>query len=374
MDPSAFLCLYIVNEQSVDHSFEGFDATKEGDFAFGREKTGLDGIGGQFAEVFGGEGEVLASQAVFALEIAEEERGVVGVEGDEEAGVEIASEGVVFETEAAAGFEVGGDADFEGDLALGEDGEELGIVDGGEGVAEALGADVQGAPDAFGADGFAGMGSEAQTGGAGFGVEIAEGLSGGAALVSADADADDGRELGAHLGGFAEDAGGFVGAEVADGVEDPEEGEAELGFGAGAGALHAVKQRLEVAAAPVIDDADGDVDLGMNDALAGEALGHAPGDQLVILRGLEVLGDGFEGEQEAGEVGVVVKGAGLIEGERGSVVASAEFDEGFRRDGSLEMKVQLGFGKTADEVHRLGYRVQVAGCRGAVHCLLITVA
>ena len=42
------------------------------------------------------------------------------------------------------------------------------------------------------------------------------------------------------------------------------------------------KQRgIEVA--PHIDDADGDEDLGVDDALLGELLHHAPGDEFVVF-------------------------------------------------------------------------------------------
>ncbi len=349
-------CLYIVIEHRVDHSFEGFDATKEGNLTFGGEKTGLDGVGGELAEVLSGEGEVLAGEAVFAFEIAEEERGVVGGERDHEARVEIAAQGVVLETRATAGFQVRGDADLEGGLALGQDGEQFRIVDGGEGVTEALGADVQGAPDAFRADRFAGVGGEAETGFASFGIEVAERLGGGAAFIPADSNADDRGEARAELGGFAEDAGGFLDAEVANSVKDPIEGEAKLGFGAGAGALHAIEQRLEFATAPVVDHADRDVDLGVNHALTSEAFSHAPGGKLVIVGSAEVLGDRFEGEQKAGEVGVVKEGASLVERKRGSIVAGAELDEGFRSDRSFQMEVQLGFRQSAYEgVHGTGY-------------------
>ena len=43
---------------------------------------------------------------------------VVGVEGDHEAEVEVGAQGVVVERGAAAGAEVGGDADLDGELAL----------------------------------------------------------------------------------------------------------------------------------------------------------------------------------------------------------------------------------------------------------------
>ena len=49
----------------------------------------------------------------------------------------------------------------------------------------------------------------------------------------------------AHLGGLAEDALGLLDGEVAHGVEDPVEREAQFALGAFAGALQAGKDGLE---------------------------------------------------------------------------------------------------------------------------------
>ena len=76
---------------------------------------------------------------------------------------------------------------------------------------------------------------------------------------------------------------------MADGVEDPIEREAQLARGALAGALQAGEDGLEaggIEVAPQVDDADGDKDLGVDDALRGEVLHHAPGGQLVVLGSL----------------------------------------------------------------------------------------
>ena len=48
-----------------------------------------------------------------------------------------------------------------------------------------------------------------------------------------------------HFGGFAEDARGLFDGEVADGVEDPVEGEAEFALAAFAGAFQAGEDGLE---------------------------------------------------------------------------------------------------------------------------------
>ena len=256
------------------------------------------------------------------------------------------------EVGAAAGADVGGDVDLDGDLLVGEDFEELGVVLGGEAVADALGADVDGGPDAGGAfdgaAGLAGVGGEAEAGGGGFGVGVAEEGCGAAGFVATDADADDGGVLTAELGGLAEDAGGLVGAEVADGVDEPVEGGAELLLGADAGALDGGDEGLDVGLLPVIDDAEGDVDLGVDNALGGQGADHVVGDELVVVGGLQAGADGLEGVEEAKEVAVGVEGAGVGEGEGGGVVALREGDEGFGFDGAFEVEVELDLGERAE--------------------------
>ena len=275
---------------------------------------------------------------------------------------------MVVERGAAAGAEVGGDVELDGDLALGEDLQEFGVVLGGEAVADAFGADVDGGPDAGGAfdgaAGLAGVGGEAEAGGAGFGVEVFEEGCGAARLVAADADADDGGVLGAELGGLAEDAGGLFGAEVADGVDEPVDGGAELALAAQAAALDGGDEWLDLGVLPVVDDAEGDVDLGVDDALGGEGADHVVGDELVVVGGAEALGDGLEGVEEAEEVCVGVEAAGVGEGEGVGVVALGERDEGLGLDGALEMEVELDLGELAQP----GWEVErgVGGLRAVV--------
>ncbi len=151
-------------------------------------------------------------------------------------------------------------------------------------------------------------------------VEGAEGLGAGAALVAAEADADDGGVVRAHFGGLAEDAIGLLDGEVADGVEDPVEREAQLAGGALAGAFQGGEDGLEAArieVAPHIDDADGDKDLGVDDALRGEVLHHAPGGQFVVFGVAKAARDGLEGFDELGEIGEPVERLGFGGASRG---------------------------------------------------------
>ena len=103
---------------------------------------------------------------------------------------------------------------------------------------------------------------------------------------------------GAHLRGLAETRVGLFNGEVAHGVEDPVDREAEFGCGAFAGAFQCGKDGLEavrVKVAPHVDDADGDVDLGMNDALRGELLHHVPRGEFVIFGVTRRARDGLVG-------------------------------------------------------------------------------
>ena len=218
----------------------------------------------------------------------------------------------------------------------------------GEGVTDAFGTDVEGCPDALRAGVFAGVAGETEAGGFGFGVEVAEVVGGAEQLVAADADAYDAGVLVAELGGFAKDAGAGFEAKVADGVDDPEQRDVEVGLGAGAALLNGGHDGVDVEAVLPVEDADGDVGFGVADALGGEVAEHVVGDELVVGGGVEALGDGFETEQEAGEVVVGVDGARFGESERGGVVAAGELDEGLGCDGAFEVQVELGFGKAAE--------------------------
>ena len=304
--------------------------------------------------MFSGEGELVLREGIFVFEIALEHGGIVRVKSDHEAGVKIFFYRMVGERGAAACPNVGRDADFDGDLALGEDAHQLAVADGGEAMANSLGSNIDGSPDAFGADGFSGVRGESESVVAGLGVEFAEGFGSGATLVPTDADADDGVVLAAHLGGFAEDAGGLLGAEVADGIEDPVAGNTEVALGLDASPLHAFEERLELDALPVINHSDGHVDFRVDDALLSQLLEHAVGDELVVFRGAKPFGDGFEGHEKAGEVRVVIDVLGFCERERRAVVTGAEVDEGLRLDRAFEVQVQLGFGQAAD-VFALGF-------------------
>ena len=134
--------------------------------------------------------------------------------------------------------------------------------------------------------------------------------------------------------------------------------------------FQAGEDRLEgrrIVLAPQVDDADGDVHFGVDHALAGEMLHHAPGGQFVVFRVDQQAGDGLEGIEKAGEVGELVERLGLGEGERARVVAGAEFDQRRGQNRALEVQMQLGLGQAADEFLDVGHapsllRAVLDGC------------
>ena len=158
------------------------------------------------------------------------------------------------------------------------------------------------------ADGFSGVDAEAQAVARGLRVDLGEKLRGGNALVAADADADD--VAGLCSMALARTFAALFGAEVADGVEDPIERGAEVFFRTPAAALHAFKERIKLLAAPE-DDADADEDLGVQAAFGGELFDEPIGDEFEVLGIAQALGDRLEGDEEAGEILVIVERGGL---------------------------------------------------------------
>ena len=299
---------------------------------FGKE-AGLNGIGGQQAQFITAETVLGVGEEELAGEIGTEECGIVGVERNEKGAVEVMAQGVGGEGGADAGANVGGRVQFQGNAAGLEMLEESFVPNGGECVADALGADGESLPEGFRAGGFAGMVGEAEACVAGASVESTEGLGAGAALVATETDADDGGILATHFGGFAEDALRLLDSKVADGVEDPVNRETQLEGSALAGAFESLKDRFEAArieVAPHINDADRDINFGMNYALSGKLLHHAPGREFVIFRLLQPTGNSLEGFNEAGEVREAVEGFGFAEGHGALVAACTELNQVWR--------------------------------------------
>jgi hypothetical protein len=179
-------------------------------------------------------------------------------------------------------------------------------------------------------------------------VNVFEKLRRALALVAADAEGD--YVAVAELDGEVEDLAGLFRAELADGVEDPEQRDAEVLLAAPAAALQAFEDGREILLAPEAD-ADGNRDLGVQNVLLFQAFHQTVGDEFVVVGRAQVAGDVLEGEEEAGEIGVVVK---PLDFGRGAVdsVALAEFEESCGLDGAFKMQVQFGLWKRDNETGR----------------------
>jgi hypothetical protein len=140
---------------------------------------------------------------------------------------------------------------------------------------------------------------------------------------------------------------------VADGIDDPEQGDAEVLFAADTAALHGERDGVDVESVLPLEDADGDVGLGVANSLDAEVAEHVVGDGLVVGGLVKAFGDGLEAHEEAGEVLVAINGPGLFGGEGHGVVGAGEFDEGLGGNGAFEMEMQLRLGQAFEPCHRI---------------------
>ena len=81
------------------------------------QKAGANGVRGEALQFAAGEALLGMGEGVFVRQIGAEECGVVGVEGDQKAKVEVPAEGVLREGGADAGAHIGGRIELEGDGA-----------------------------------------------------------------------------------------------------------------------------------------------------------------------------------------------------------------------------------------------------------------
>jgi hypothetical protein len=139
----------------------------------------------------------------------------------------------------------------------------------------------------------------------------------------------------------------FLNSEVARGVENPQQRDAEIAGAAGASAFEAFEDGGEILLAEEAD-ADRDVDLGVQHGFFFQALHEAVGDEFVVVGAAQVRADRLEGHEKTLEIGVAVESFDL--GERGVVaVQLAQFEQGCGFDRALEMQVQFRLGELTDE-------------------------
>ena len=285
----------------------------------------------------------LASDFVFAGEVGVEHGGVVGREDDRDAVAQQLRKWVVGEvggiavelTGEGAGSNVADGADFEGDTAIGEQVHESGVMNGGDAVADALDAEYfDGFADCFGAADFAGVDEAVESsGGSGF-VHWLKISCGNTQFVASDAESDDSRR-GATFCGL-DHAHSGVGAELANGIEDPAQGEAAR-FECFGGAKDGSEVGCRLLAAEK-HDADGESYFGIDDAVLQKLFAQIMSDERIVRGITEIRSDPLEGIEEAEEIGVVVAAANEVFG-GGNAVASGEGADRCGLDGAFEMKV-----------------------------------
>src|ERR1019366_3255960 len=116
---------------------------------------------------------------------------VVGVERDHDAVVEIVLRGMLGDGLTHSSAEVAGDAELDGDLALGELFDQVCVLGGGEAVAYALGAQVERSPDRFWRARLAGVRGQSQALVGGVAIDAAEEFRRRLEFIAANAHADD---------------------------------------------------------------------------------------------------------------------------------------------------------------------------------------
>src|SRR5579872_2188777 len=177
-------------------------------------------------------------------------------------------------------------------------------------MAQSLRSDCKRLPDRLRPGCLPGMVGQVQSGFARLSIEMPEWFRAGMALVPSEADSNNRWIASAQLGGLAEDALGFCDSEVPNSVEDPIDRHPEFALPADTRPLEAFEDGFEtccVVLAPHVDDADRDVDFGVDDALGGERFDHAPGDEFVVIGADQLARDGLEGIDESGKVSELIE-------------------------------------------------------------------
>ncbi len=99
------------------HSLESVNSGQPcGLFRFGK-KAGANGVGGELAQFFAGESLFGVREQELVGEIGAEEGGIVGVERDQQAEIEVVAQGMGGKGGADAGADVGGGVQLEGNAA-----------------------------------------------------------------------------------------------------------------------------------------------------------------------------------------------------------------------------------------------------------------
>src|SRR5712691_6691553 len=212
---------------------------------------------------------------------------------------------------AAARPQIAAEADFHRNLPLYKGRHQLAVLPGVQAMANALGAEVDCAPHRFRPGSLAGVHREPQSALAAATVDLAKKLRRAAALIAANAKANDTRALLTAAHSLFHHALCSIRPEVAHRVKDPEQRDAEIFLSTHAPGLDAAKNFAELLSAPV-HHAYTHIHFRVQHVLRAQALHHAIGDELVVVCGPQALGDRLEGHEEPKEILVLIECPHLV--------------------------------------------------------------
>ncbi len=296
---------------------------------------------------------------VLGVQVGAEHRRVVGVDADPYAGVDQRADRVAVQVGDDLEGDVGGRADVEGDLVLGQVLEQPRISDGGDAVLDPLGVQRRDrVPDGLRAGGLARVRHAVQARRTGP-VELrGEHRAREAALGAPDAESHQPRDVVVQRRG-----GGDLGrgqAEVGGDVEDPGQLDPVVAPGRGAGVLDGFEEGLD--RHPLDHRQVGrHRQLGVADLLRGHLRADLVGQQPHVLGLADQVHDGDVVADEVGEVVEDVEVAQLVGIRRhGSRMPLGQLRDDPGRGGSDLVHVQLGLGQARDESRRDGHRISLS--------------
>ena len=212
---------------------------------------------------------------------------------------------------AATGPQIAAEADFHRNLPLYKGRHQLAVLPGVQAMANALGAKIDRAPHRFRPGCLAGVHREPQSVLAAAAVNLAKKLRRAAALIAANAKADDARALLTAAHSLFHHALCRIRPEVTHRVKDPKQRDAKIFLSTPAPGLDAAKNFAELLSAPV-HNAYAHIHFCVQNVLRAQALHHAIGDELVIVGGPQALGDRLKGHEEPKEILVLIECPHLV--------------------------------------------------------------
>jgi hypothetical protein len=237
----------------------------------------------------------------------------------------------------SSGAEIARGTYFEDDTPLGEEVHEIGVVNGGDAMADALDAEeLDGFADGFRAPYLAGMDQFVKTQTSRAVVNGPESRGRKAQFIAPDAKGDNGFRV--ALASRFDDLHGSIHAELPDGIENPIDLQASMlkRFGS-------AEKRFEVFFGGLLaeqHDPDGQSHLGIYDLLGKKVLTKINSNEGIIPRVAKEGSNPLERFQEAKKIGVSVMAAYFLPGEDNAVTRGQSANRR-RLDGAFKMQVEF---------------------------------